>query len=62
MRAFLKRFFNRYLNLLDYSHNVLLASDIAQFDKEKTKVGEYLKKGELQPLYDLFNLAQKKTF
>ncbi|MBJ2116238.1 MULTISPECIES: carboxy terminal-processing peptidase [Proteus] len=59
---FSEKIFNRYLNLLDYSHNVLLASDIAQFDKEKTKVGEYLKKGELQPLYDLFNLAQKRRF
>ncbi|WP_368887737.1 carboxy terminal-processing peptidase [Proteus columbae] len=60
--SFSEKIFNRYLNLLDYSHNVLLASDIAQFDKEKTKVGEYLKKGELQPLYDLFNLAQKRRF
>lgn len=41
---FSEKIFNRYLNLLDYSHNVLLASDIAQFDKEKNKVGEYLKK------------------
>lgn len=60
--SFSEKIFNRYLNLLDYSHNVLLASDIAQFDKEKTKVGEYLKKGELQPLYNLFNLAQKRRF
>ncbi|WP_100158078.1 carboxy terminal-processing peptidase [Proteus columbae] len=60
--SFSEKIFNRYLNLLDYSHNVLLASDIAQFDKEKTQVGEYLKKGELQPLYDLFNLAQKRRF
>ncbi|MBI6511380.1 carboxy terminal-processing peptidase [Proteus sp. PR00174] len=59
---FSEKIFNRYLNLLDYSHNVLLASDIVQFDKEKNKVGEYLKKGELQPLYDLFNLAQKRRF
>ncbi len=60
--SFSEKIFNRYLNLLDYNHNVLLASDIAQFDKEKNKVGEYLKKGELQPLYDLFNLAQKRRF
>lgn len=59
---FSEKIFKRYLNLLDYSHNVLLASDIAQFDKEKTKVGEYLKKGELEPLYDMFNLAQKRRF
>ncbi len=28
---FSAKIFDRYLNLLDYSHNVLLASDIAQF-------------------------------
>lgn len=60
--SFSEKIFNRYLNLLDYSHNVLLASDITQFDKEKTKVGEYLQSGELGPLYDLFNLAQKRRF
>ncbi|QAV24405.1 carboxy terminal-processing peptidase [Proteus hauseri] len=60
--SFSEKIFNRYLNLLDYSHNVLLASDIAQFDKDKAKVGEYLKSGELEPLFNLFNLAQKRRF
>ncbi|OAT21601.1 carboxy terminal-processing peptidase [Proteus myxofaciens] len=59
---FSQKIFNRYLNLLDYSHNVFLASDIAQFDKEKSKIGEYLKKGNLEPLYNIFNLAQKRRF
>ena len=30
--------FDRYLNLLDYSHNVLLASDVAKFAAKKTKL------------------------
>ncbi|MEQ4923635.1 carboxy terminal-processing peptidase [Proteus hauseri] len=60
--SFSEKIFNRYLNLLDYSHNVLLASDIAQFGKDKAKVGEYLKSGELEPLFNLFNLAQKRRF
>ncbi len=29
------KIFDRYLNLLDYSHNVLLASDVEQFAKRK---------------------------
>ena len=29
--AFSAKIFDRYLNLLDYSHNVLLASDVAKF-------------------------------
>ncbi len=33
--AFSAKIFDRYLNLLDYSHNVLLASDIEKFAKKK---------------------------
>lgn len=29
--AFSEKIFDRYLNMLDYNHNVLLASDIAQY-------------------------------
>lgn len=32
---FSAKIFDRYLNMLDYSHNVLLASDVAQFDSKK---------------------------
>ena len=35
-QAFSAKIFDRYLNLLDYSHNVLLASDIEQYAKKKT--------------------------
>lgn len=35
--AFSAKIFDRYLNLLDYSHNVLLASDVAKF-AAKTKL------------------------
>lgn len=59
---FSAKILERYLNLLDYSHNVFLASDVAKFSKNKADVGNYLRKGELQPLYDLFNLSQKRRF
>jgi len=39
-QAFSAKIFDRYLNLLDYSHNVLLASDVEQFAKKKTELGE----------------------
>lgn len=58
MRAFLKDF-NRYLNLLDYSHNVLLASDIAQFIKE-TKAGEDWKKQSFSPFMISLLIYAKK--
>ncbi len=60
--AFSAKIFTRYLNLLDYSHNVLLASDVEQFAKKKTTLGDELRSGQLNVFYDLFNLAQKRRF
>ncbi len=60
--AFSAKIFTRYLNLLDYSHNVLLASDISQFAKKKNTLGDELRSGQLDVFYDLFNLAQKRRF
>ncbi|NWA62942.1 carboxy terminal-processing peptidase [Pantoea sp. B9002] len=59
---FSAKIFDRYLNLLDYSHNVLLASDIAQFADKKTTVGDEFRSGKLDVFYDLYNLAQKRRF
>lgn len=58
-QAFSAKIFDRYLNLLDYSHNVLLASDVEQFAKKKTELGDELRSGKLDVFYDLYNLARK---
>ncbi|MBJ7220628.1 MULTISPECIES: carboxy terminal-processing peptidase [unclassified Brenneria] len=60
--AFSEKIFSRYLNMLDYSHNVLLASDIAQFADKKTQLDDQLKSGTLDLPYALYNLAQKRRF
>ncbi|MDN6110663.1 MAG: carboxy terminal-processing peptidase, partial [Enterobacterales bacterium] len=52
----------RYLNMLDYNHNVLLASDVAQFKDRETALDDELKSGQLDTAYALFNLAQKRRF
>lgn len=59
---FSAKIFDRYLNLLDYSHNVLLASDVAKFASQKDKLGDELRTGKLTIFYDLYNLAQKRRF
>lgn len=59
---FSAKIFTRYLNLLDYNHNVLLASDIDQYASKKTTLGDELKSGKLDVFYDLYNLAQKRRF
>ncbi|WJV55712.1 carboxy terminal-processing peptidase [Prodigiosinella aquatilis] len=56
------KIFARYLNMLDYSHNVLLASDIAQFSSKKGELGEDLEAGKLDLPYALYNLTQKRRF
>ncbi|CDG17447.1 carboxy terminal-processing peptidase [Xenorhabdus doucetiae] len=56
------KIFDRYLNQLDYGHNVFLASDIAQFAVQKGELGKELENGELKLPYDLFNLMQKRRF
>ncbi len=61
-QAFSKKIFDRYLNLLDYSHNVLLASDVEQFAKKQSEVGDELRSGKLDLFYDLYNLSQKRRF
>ncbi|MBD2815106.1 carboxy terminal-processing peptidase [Xenorhabdus sp. Flor] len=54
--------FDRYLNMLDYGHNVFLASDIAQFAAQKGILGKELENGDLHLPYVLFNLQQKRRF
>ncbi|EOC0059489.1 carboxy terminal-processing peptidase [Cronobacter turicensis] len=60
--AFSSKIFDRYLNLLDYSHNVLLAGDVEQFAKKKGQIGDELRSGKLDVFYDLYNLAQQRRF
>lgn len=60
--AFSAKIFQRYLNLLDYSHNVLLASDVEQFAKKQGQIGDELRSGKLEVFYDLYNQAQKRRF
>lgn len=59
---FSAKIFNRYLNLIDYNHNVLLASDISQYNEKKTILGDALYNGKLNVFYDLYNLMQKRRF
>ncbi|MBX9496617.1 carboxy terminal-processing peptidase [Yersinia enterocolitica] len=59
---FSAKIFDRYLNMLDYNHNVLLASDVAKFADKKHSLDDELKSGQLDTPYALFNLAQKRRF
>ncbi|WP_406702772.1 carboxy terminal-processing peptidase [Sodalis sp.] len=60
--AFAGKIFSRYLNMLDYSHNVLLASDIVQLAAKKSQLANELKSGKLDLPYAMYNLAEKRRF
>lgn len=60
--AFSAKIFDRYLNMLDYNHSVLLASDIAQYADKKNQLDDELKSGKLDIPFALYNLAQKRRF
>lgn len=61
-KEFSGKIFDRYLNMLDYGHNVLLQSDVDEYAKDKAKVGEWLENGKLDKFYDLYNLSQQRRF
>jgi len=52
--------YNRYLKKIDENHNYLLASDIADFDKYKTVLDDDLKSGNLNDVFYIFNVFQKR--
>ncbi|UVK77560.1 MAG: tail-specific protease [Sodalis sp. Fse] len=60
--VFAAKIFDRYLNMLDYSHNVLLASDIDQFACKKIQLANELKSGKLNLPFAMYNLAEKRRF
>lgn len=48
--------FDRYLQQLDFSKQVFLASDIASFEKYRLVFDELINYGKLSPAYDIFNV------
>jgi carboxyl-terminal processing protease len=52
--------FNRYIKMLDESHNYLLASDIADFSKYKDVLDDDVKSGNLNDVFYIFNVYQKR--
>lgn len=52
--------YNRYLKSLDETHTYLLASDIQDFDKYKHSLSDDIKNGNLNDVYYIFNVFQKR--
>jgi len=52
--------FNRYIKSLDENHNYFLASDLKDFDQYKTRLDDDLQNGELNHVFYIFNVYQKR--
>ncbi|MES2809395.1 MAG: tail-specific protease, partial [Bacteroidota bacterium] len=52
--------YGRYIKSLDGGHNYLLASDITDFDKYKNSLVDGIKNGNLNDVYYMFNVFQKR--
>jgi carboxyl-terminal processing protease len=53
--------YDRFLTALDGQHSYFLASDIAGFDRWKTKFGDMIHTGEMDPAYAIFNVFQQRN-
>ncbi|WP_342606987.1 carboxy terminal-processing peptidase [Vibrio tritonius] len=60
--AFSKKIFDRYLNMLDYNHNIFTQADIDSFKTWSMELDDQLKAGENQIAFDLYNLSERKRF
>tara|TARA_R110001583_G_scaffold77851_3_gene211621 strand:- start:57978 stop:60110 length:2133 start_codon:yes stop_codon:yes gene_type:complete len=52
--------FERYIKQLDYSHNVFLATDIADFQKNSAEFDDVFARGKLAAAYDIYNLNMQR--
>lgn len=60
--AFSSVIFDKYLENLDYSRNLFLASDISRFEKYRNGFDTDLERGRLAPAYEMFNLSQQRRY
>ena len=54
------RLFDNYLNKLDANRSFFLAADIEEFEKYRTTLDDSLKKGDLDPAFEIFNRYQQR--
>jgi carboxyl-terminal processing protease len=53
--------FERFLSALDGQHSYFLASDISGFDRWRSKFGDMIHTGEMDPAYLIFHVFQQRN-
>jgi len=52
--------FNRYIKQLDFSRNIFLSTDIADFQKHSLEFDDVFARGKLSTAYDIYNLNMQR--
>lgn len=52
---------DRYIETLDANRSYFLASDLEHFEQMRFRVDDYLRKQELDPIFELFDLYRKRA-
>ncbi|WP_345876200.1 carboxy terminal-processing peptidase [Shewanella algae] len=60
--AFSQQIFKRFLEQLDYRHNVLLQSDIDSFKVYANQFDDMVRSGDLEPAYKMYDLVQQRRY
>ncbi|MFM2484041.1 carboxy terminal-processing peptidase [Celerinatantimonas yamalensis] len=60
--ALSEKIFKRYLDQLDYHHNLFLQSDIEMLSPYRTQLDDDLASGQLSPFYKIFNLSLERRY
>ena len=53
--------FDRFLSALDGQHSYFLAGDVTGFERWRTKFGDMIHTGEMDPAYLIFNVFQQRN-
>src|ERR1039457_363164 len=53
--------FDRFLSALDGQHSYFLASDVSGFERWKTRFGDMIHTGEMDPAYLIFSVFQQRN-
>lgn len=57
-----RKIFKRYLNQLDYHHDLFLSSDMNMMADYRTQLDDDLVTGQLAPFYKMFNVSLKRRY
>lgn len=60
--ALSQKIFKRYIDQLDYNHDLFLTSDLKSLDVYQDQLDDDIASGQLSPFYKIFNLSMERRY